>query len=495
MIMQSPSWLDLAFRWLFVTGLGYYVMTLLQWYHYSVFRILTKHHKMRWHGIYFVLPLGVFMGSYVFKIPFVFDFFCGVIQIPMLIVWAKRNDKPLVFTPRVKRFFIFLLLFLILHEILNIELVSLSGISLALGYLCLFIFVLSASLIFEKVLSKQYLQIAKDKIASLKSLKVIAITGSFGKTSTKNFLHQILQTKFNVHASPKSVNTLLGIANDINQNLEDSSEIYIAEAGARNKGDIKEITHLIEPHLAVITEVGEQHLEYFKTLENICETKAELLDSKRLENAFCYSIETIKPYASNNAPLIDYSSLVKNIQSTLKGTFFEMLLDGVWESFGTKVLGKFNAYNIALAILIAKHLGLETERIKQLVLNLNPIAHRLQLLEVNQKVIIDDSFNGNLKGMLEGIRLASLYEGRKVIVTPGLVESNTESNETLAKKINEVFDVAIITGELNSKVIASHLKKPQKILLKDKGQLENILQATTIQGDLILFANDAPNYI
>ncbi|WQY31769.1 UDP-N-acetylmuramoyl-tripeptide--D-alanyl-D-alanine ligase [Helicobacter pylori] len=493
--MQSLSWLNLAFRWLFITGLGYYIVTLLQWYHYSVFRILTKHHKMRWHGIYFLLPLGVFILSYAFKMPFVFDFFCGVIQMPMLIVWAKRNDKPLVFTPRVKRFFIFLLLFLILHEILNAELVPLNGISLALDYLCLFAFVLSASLIFEKVLSKQYLQTAKDKIASLKNLKVIAITGSFGKTSTKNFLLQILQTTFNVYASPKSVNTLLGLANDINQNLDDRSEIYIAEAGARNKGDIQEITRLIEPHLAVVAEVGEQHLEYFKTLENICETKAELLDSKRLEKAFCYSVEKIKPYAPKDSPLIDYSSLVKNIQSTLKGTSFEMLIGSVWESFETKVLGKFNAYNIASAILIAKHLGLETERIKRLVLEFNPIAHRLQLLEVNQKIIIDDSFNGNLKGMLEGIRLASLYEGRKVIVTPGLVESNTESNETLAQKIDEVFDVAIITGELNSKTIASQLKTPQKILLKDKAQLENILQATTIQGDLILFANDAPNYI
>ncbi|GAA8391272.1 Mur ligase family protein [Helicobacter pylori] len=370
-----------------------------------------------------------------------------------------------------------------------------NGISLALAYLCLFAFVLSASLIFEKVLSKQYLQTAKDKIASLKNLKVIAITGSFGKTSTKNFLLQILQTTFNVYASPKSVNTLLGLANDINQNLDDRSEIYIAEAGARNKGDIKEITRLIEPHLAVVAEVGEQHLEYFKTLENICETKAELLDSKRLEKAFCYSVEKIKPYAPKDSPLIDYSSLVKNIQSTLKGTSFEMLIGSVWESFETKVLGKFNAYNIASAILIAKHLGLETERIKRLVWEFNPIAHRLQLLEVNQKIIIDDSFNGNLKGMLEGIRLASLHKGRKVIVTPGLVESNTESNETLAQKIDEVFDVAIITGELNSKTIASQLKTPQKILLKDKAQLENILQATTIQGDLILFANDAPNYI
>ncbi|WP_104748668.1 Mur ligase family protein [Helicobacter cetorum] len=493
--MQNLSWLDLALRFLFLIGLGYYAMTLLQWYHYSIVRVLTKHHKMRWHGIYFLLPLGVFMGAYAFKMPLVFYFFCGVIQLPMLVIWAKHNDKPLVFTPRVKRFFIFLLLFLILHEILSEAFVSLSGVLLALIYLCLFLLVLSTSLVFEKVLSKQYLQIAKDKIISLKNLKIIAITGSFGKTSTKNFLHQILQSKYNVHASAKSINTLLGLASDINQNLDEISEIYIAEAGARNKGDIAEITHLIEPHLAVITEVGEQHLEYFKTLENICETKAELLYSKRLEKAFCYSSEKIKSYAPNNISLIDYSQVVRNIQSNLKGTSFEMLLDGVWEHFETKVLGKFNAYNIALAILIARHLGLNTERIKRLVLALNPVAHRLQLLEVNQKIIIDDGFNGNLKGMLEGIRLASLYQGRKIIVTPGLVESNIESNETLADEIDRVFDIAIITGELNSKVIASQLKKPQKILLKDKAQLENILQATTLKGDLILFANDAPNYI
>lgn len=135
----------------------------------------------------------------------------------------------------------------------------------------------------------------------------------------------------------------------------------------------------------MVAEVGEQHLEYFKTLENICETKAELLDSKRLEKAFCYSVEKIKPYAPKDSPLIDVSSLVKNIQSTLKGTSFEMLIDSVWESFETKVLGEFNAYNIASAILTAKHLELETERIRRLVLELNPIAHRLQLLEVNQK--------------------------------------------------------------------------------------------------------------
>ncbi|AFI04219.1 Mur ligase family protein [Helicobacter cetorum] len=494
--MQELNWIDFFLRFLFVLGLGYYAMTLLQWYHYSVMRVITKHHKKRWHGIYFLLPMGVFVISYAIGAKIVFYLFCGLIQIPMLVVWAKHNDKPLVFTPRIKRFFAFLSLFLLTHEILSETFFAFRGTLLACFYLLLFVLALSSSLIFEWVLSKRYLKMAKDKISSLKDLKIIAITGSFGKTSVKNFLHQILQSKYIVHASPKSVNTLLGIASDINQHLDNASEIYIAEAGARNKGDIADITRLIEPHIAVITEVGEQHLEYFKTLENICETKAELLTSKNLEEAFCYSFRAIKDYAPKNCPLTSYSNQLRHIESNLKGTSFEMLLDGTWERFDTRVLGQFNAYNIALTILIAKCLGFSIERLKRLVSALNPVPHRLQLLEVNQKIIIDDGFNGNLKGMLEGIRLASLYNGRKIIVTPGLVESNIESNETLADEIDKVFDIAIITGELNSKVITSRLKKtPQKILLKDKAQLESILQATTLKGDLILFANDAPNYI
>ena len=97
--------------------------------------------------------------------------------------------------------------------------------------------------------------------------------------------------------------------------------------------------------------------------------------------------------------------------------------------------------------------------------------------------------------MLEGIRLCSLHEGRKVIVTPGLVESTAELNLQLIEAINTVFDIAIITGTLNSAMFDNHLKVPQKILLQDKTTLQNILGQHTKAGDIILFANDAPNFI
>ena len=97
--------------------------------------------------------------------------------------------------------------------------------------------------------------------------------------------------------------------------------------------------------------------------------------------------------------------------------------------------------------------------------------------------------------MLEGVRLCSLYEGRKVIVTPGLIESDIESNQKLARAIDEVFDLAIITGERNSDVMAQGLQHTQRVILKNKTQLENVLKGMVNNGDLVYFANDAPSYI
>lgn len=140
-------------------------------------------------------------------------------------------------------------------------------------------------------------------------------------------------------------------------------------------------------------------------------------------------------------------------------------------------------------------MGVSEEHLIKRVQKLEPINHRLSKITVNEKIILDDSYNGNLDGMLEAIRLSSLHKGKKIIVTPGLVESSKEANIQLAEAISEVFDLAIITGELNSKLLRKHILKPQKIVLKDKSHIEHILKTTTDSGNLILFANDAPSYI
>ena len=151
-----------------------------------------------------------------------------------------------------------------------------------------------------------------------------------------------------------------------------------------------------------------------------------------------------------------------------------------------------NLMNITNKILANK----KDKEIAKLAEGLKPIPHRLELIKAGGKIILDDGYNGNIDGMLEGIRLCTLHKhGRRVIVTPGLVESSKELNLELIKAINETFDIVIVTGKLNVKLFDENLDIPHKILLEDKSVLTTILASHTKEGDIILFANDAPNFI
>lgn len=314
------------------------------------------------------------------------------------------------------------------------------------------------------ILLRQYAKVAKEKILGLPRLKVIAITGSFGKTSLKNFLAQILSEKFQVYATPRSVNTFAGIVNDINNNLPDFSDIYVVEAGARSPGDILEIARLVLPQYAIIGKIGSAHMEYFKTIEAIQKTKFELAQSERLQTLYSYKDNEIPQGIS----AIKFPNAMRNIVATLDGLSFELELNQKFYKFESDILGIFNAQNIAGAIKVAVDLGMEIDTIQKEVKKLAPVPHRLNRVNANGKIIIDDSFNGNLEGMLEAIRLASLHKGRKIIITPGLVESTKDENIRLAQAIDQHFTIAIITGELNSALLGANITKASKIILKEK---------------------------
>ena len=186
---------------------------------------------------------------------------------------------------------------------------------------------------------------------------------------------------------------------------------------------------------------------------------------------------------------------IKNISATLDGIDFDIKLDSEVLSLHTDVLGEFQTMNIAVAVKIAKSFGMTHEEIKKAVARLEPVEHRLQLIKAGGKIILDDGYNGNIDGMLEGVRLCSLHKGRKVIVTPGLVESTKELNLRLIEAINGVFDIVIVTGSLNAELFTKHITVKNKIVLHDKSVLTDVLGSQTTSGDIILFANDAPNFI
>jgi UDP-N-acetylmuramoyl-tripeptide--D-alanyl-D-alanine ligase len=397
-------------------------------------------------------------------------------------LWQNRV-KGLVVTKRVKRFFIYTGLF----ETLNLVFLNKLHYNPGIAVFGVIVAAVAASEISEYVLFLKYLKAAKNRL-KLINPKIIAITASYGKTSIKNFLYQLIKDDFSVYKTPRSVNTIKGIVKDINTDMPQNTQIYIAEAGAREKGDILEIVEFLENEYSILGKTGPQHIEYFKTMENINNTKLEIFKTPKLKKGFSYEIPC-------NEKVQTIKDKIKNIESSLNGLKWDIEINGKDYRFECPLLGAFNAVNVTLAVFQAIELGLDTEYLQKKVMKLESVPHRLQKIEVGGKIIIDDSFNGNLEGMIQSYELINSYNGRKVIVTPGIVEATKEQNIELAKKIDQIFDLVIITGDINRKVLCANIVKCDKIFLKSKKDLEKILSENTKAGDLILFSNDAPEYL
>ncbi|OQX59550.1 MAG: UDP-N-acetylmuramoylalanyl-D-glutamyl-2, 6-diaminopimelate--D-alanyl-D-alanine ligase [Helicobacteraceae bacterium 4484_230] len=466
----------------FVMALGWYLITNLQWYDYKIERVVLKHHKWSWHLFYFIIP---FFAYYVLGKLFWIPLF--LLYLPALIFWNYRLDKRLVVTWRVKRFLSLLLFLALFFNFLCL----LKGGCAAFGVFIPLALAYAGSMGIEKFLFAAYKKEAKKKLRDISKLQIVAVTGSYGKTSMKNFIAEVLSQKYRVYATPRSVNTIGGIIRDINESLPDDTEVYICEAGARMPGDIYEITQLLNPQTVVVGKVGPQHLEYFKSLENIKRTKLEIIHSERLENAFVHCSVTDEPHEK----VTFFGDGIENVVATLEGLDFDLKVANGKIHLHSSILGSFNAININAAVLVAFSLGLSEDEVVRGVSLLKSVEHRLQRIDAGGKIILDDGYNGNIDGILEGIRLCSLHKGRKVIVTPGLVESTEELNLKLIESINKIFDLAIVTGTLNSELFEKYLEVNETVMLKDKTGLTKILGEKTRSGDIIYFANDAPNFI
>ena len=474
---------------LFILAMGYYFITNLQWYSYKLNRVIFHHTKTWWHFAYFLVPFALYllvnsMSEYGFVVVFGY--------LVALYFWYRGLDKPLVFTGRVKRFFAAMLLFAIFIA------VAFKHFAVVLPLFLAF----AVSVLIEKMLFNGFKVKAKKKIEAMDNLKVVGITASYGKTSIKNYVEHLLKATYKTYATPRSVNTLGGVMIDINNDLPDDTEVYVVEMGARGEGDIAEITTFVNPHYVVVGKIGPAHIEYFRTMENIRNTKMEILQTDRLQQAYIHESAMVKPEANvhtfgeksnldmrSNVPAPEF--VIEDVEATLECTSFS--LNGV--RYSANILGAFNAMNLAAAVLVAKELGLSDEQIQKQLSTLKPVEHRLQRIDAGGKVILDDSFNGNIDGMMASFDLASTYEGRKVVITPGLVEVDDVLNVEVAKRANEVFDVVVVTGDLNYAIFKEHVDADKLVKLASKAQMEEMLVEQTSAGDLILFANDAPSFV
>ncbi len=472
--------LDIISNILFVLALGYYFMTNMQWYSYKIERVLFHHTKTWWHLVYFLLPL---LAYFLLNKYFDLSIIATLAYIGALYFWRKEQDKPLVFTGRVKRFFatlVFLTLFAVMLKFAGVHYESFAVlIPIFLAYMI--------SAMMEKMLFLGFQKKAEKRLEAMPNMVVVGVTASYGKTSIKNYIAHILKAKYNVYATPRSVNTFGGVIKDINDDLPSDTEVYVVEMGARGAGDIQEITQFVNPHLAVVGKIGPAHIEYFKNLENIRNTKMEILSSDRLKEAWVHDSAMLQPIKHIHS----FGKEIHDIKATLDGLDFKMDK----EEYHANILGAFNAMNLGASIKVAKALDMDEELIKKQLNSLEATPHRLQRMDAGGKIIIDDSFNGNIDGMMEGFTLASTYEGRKVVITPGLVEVDDEFNIQVAQKADEVFDVVVVTGDLNYEIFKAHVNADKLVKLESKDKMQEMLIEHTKAGDLILFANDAPSFI
>lgn len=351
------------------------------------------------------------------------------------------------------------------------------------------------TLIWEKPINAGYIRKAKQKLAS-SDVKVIGITGSYGKTSVKNLLYGILSAKYKVIATPKSYNTPLGLAKTINDNDLEGCDFFIAEMGARKAGDIKELCSICPPDYSLITGICPQHLESFKTIENIISCKGEIIPATK---NFCVLSGDCAEYFGDIAGDKRVPDCVSCVKATCEGTEFILTLGGGSAKVKTKLLGEHSAKNIGLCAYAAYELGVPFADICAAIEKIDFVEHRLQLIKSNGVNILDDGYNANIAGVEAALNVLRSFGGRKICVTPGIVELGVleeSENKEFGKKLAGL-DFVILVGEtLVTAVKAGYTENggdPEKIeivpaLPTAQEKLKDIIKS----GDTVLFLNDLP---
>ncbi len=454
---------------------------------------------------------GAFIPGY-----FGSGFASGVTAAAWFYCFSEKFKTPLVYTMRVKRLFATnILLFAIIATIAVLFAGKWAMAAIGATLVLSNFIMLLANLVntpIEKAINRHYYNDAKRIIESNKGLIVIGVTGSFGKTSTKNYLAGVLAEKYNVLVTPGNFNTLLGVIRTIREHLRPYHQVFIVEMGAKQTNDIKEICDLVHPTIGIVTAVGEMHLETFKTIENIQDTKFELINSLPANGLGVINNDSqyIHSYKGITSPckLIRYAVenegdyKADNVKYGANGVTFT-LNNG--EQYNSRLLGIGNLLNILAATAVADHLGVPTNKQKSAIARLQPVEHRLSMKVANGITVLDDAYNSNPQGAkmaLGVLKSFAVAEGNKrIVITPGFVEMGTrqaEANKELGRTIADSCDYAIVVNATNREAIKSGITEgglpEEKYFLADSlnhahAHLAQILRP----GDVVLYENDLPD--
>ena len=437
----------------------------------------------------------------------------------------EQTKKPLVVTKRVKRLIITTTILYLIPVVVSvfyykdIQILWLLILILILAimvYLNRFI-VFIANIInhpYERGVYHYYKHKAQSKLKSMPNLKIVGITGSYGKTSSKNILSDILNIKYNALPTPRNLNTYNGLIMTVNNHMDKFTDIFIAEMGAYVKGEIKGLCNLVHPKYGILTTIGTAHLESFGSEENIQTGKFELIESlpsdgiailngddpKQVSYNLKNKVKTIWIGINNE----DVDVLATDIKCNSKGTTFKVKfksLDKIYD-FQTKLLGNHNVYNILAAIALGYEFGISIKDLQQSVKTVRPVEHRLELKRLGNFYMIDDAYNSNPVGAKNATIVLGMMPGIKVVVTPGMIEladKEDECNKEFGRQIADVADYAVLIGEKHTKPIYDGLiekgfDKDHIIVYNDVRDAYTFINTLTGKKEVYaLFENDLPD--
>lgn len=420
----------------------------------------------------------------------------------------KHAKKKFVFTARIKRLYVVHTLMLLLASwalpviwpLLLPLLVALSGL---------------LAWPIEKIISEYYFRDARRKLLANPGLIRIGITGSYGKTSVKHILGAILSEKYPTLITPASFNTPMGVSRAIRERLLPSHQVFVGEMGARHVGDIKEMCRLVQPTIGILTSVGPQHLETFKTIERIARTKYELIDALPQEGSHSYfyddgaicsqlyaKTQKTKTLCGRNPEMAD--CWCDNVRVSSQGSTFMLHIKGKGsQECTTRLLGEHSLQNILLAAACASDLGLSLRQIAHGIEKLQPVKNRLELITRSGGfTIINDAFNANPVGAKAALEVLRQFPRRRIIITPGMVElgeREDEYNREFGRAMVGCADIAILVGRNRTLPIEEGLKEggfaPENIFRVDSLDASTRLLHTLVQPtDTVLYENDLPDH-
>jgi len=448
-----------------------YLFNILQQHYYSNGRLIKVlksnfnsekyYKKMAFLGIIFCLGIALIT---------LLSPSSAMLTIFMLMIsyfYINRENKfiivPLKITPRIKRLYFVVLLILesILFLGLKMPFAEITNYLFTLFILSLVlpvIVIISNTLSFpvEISIKRKYLNKAKNKIKEIPDLKIIGITGSYGKTTTKNILYNILSSRYQVVATPKSFNTVNGISKTVNEELNRLTQVFIAEMGVDSLGGMEKHLKFLKPKYAIINNIGNMHLATFKSVENVLKEKMKLayaIDQTGVvvlnnDNEYISQIN----FANIKAKIVTFGIekeadvMAKNIKFNSEGSKFDLCLKDEVYKVAIPLIGRHNIENTIASIALALELGVEINNIVKSLKFLKPIPHRLEIVKEDNITFLDDSYNSNFVGFKNALEIIKGFKEYKVLITPGMVELGEESynlNKQLCPFIKDSVDEVI----------------------------------------------------